>query len=79
MILANVIYSCIVMATVIAIVNYNHIVITIINYNSKTFKVQATGPLLSPGDRNWQLICPNCLAGKDMQVFSTIHCLGFSH
>ncbi len=53
MILTNVIYSFIVMATVITIVNYNHTVITIVNYDHtvitilnyapKTFIVQATG------------------------------------
>jgi hypothetical protein len=37
-----VIYSVIVLATVIMIVNYNHTVITIVNYNQKTFIVQAT-------------------------------------
>ncbi len=42
MILANVIYSFIVMATVITIVNYDRTGITIINYNHKTFIVQAT-------------------------------------
>ncbi len=42
-ILANVIYSFIVMATVIIIVNYDHTIITIVNYNLKTFIVQATG------------------------------------
>jgi hypothetical protein len=43
MILANVIYSFIVMGTVISIVNYNHTVIMIVNYDPKTFIVQATG------------------------------------
>jgi hypothetical protein len=42
MILANVIYSFMVMATVITMVNYDCTVITIINYNPKTFIVQAT-------------------------------------
>jgi hypothetical protein len=42
MILANVIYSFIVMATVITIVNYNRTVIMILNYDPKTFIVQAT-------------------------------------
>jgi hypothetical protein len=42
MILANVIYSLIVMATVITIVNYNHTVIRIVNYDPITFIVQAT-------------------------------------
>jgi hypothetical protein len=43
MILAIVIYSFIVMATVIMIINYDHSGITIINYDPKTFIVQATG------------------------------------
>ncbi len=43
MILANVIYSFIVMAIVIMIVNYDHTVITIINYDPKTFIVQVSG------------------------------------
>jgi hypothetical protein len=46
MILANVIDSFIVMATVIKIINYDRTVttvITIITYNPKTFIVQATG------------------------------------
>ncbi len=38
-----VIYSFIVLATVITIVNYDHTVIMIINYDRKTFIVQATG------------------------------------
>ena len=42
MILANVIYCFIVMATVITIVNYNRTEIMIINYDPKTFIVQAT-------------------------------------
>jgi hypothetical protein len=42
-IVANVIYSFIVMATVINIVNYDCTVITIVNYDPKTFIVQATG------------------------------------
>ncbi len=42
MILANVIYSFIVMATVIMIINYDRTVIMIVNYNPKTFIVQAT-------------------------------------
>jgi hypothetical protein len=42
MILANVIYSFIVMATVITMVNYNCTVIAIINYIPKTFIAQAT-------------------------------------
>jgi hypothetical protein len=37
------IYSFIVLATVIMIVNYDHSVITIVNYNHKTLVVQATG------------------------------------
>ncbi len=37
-----VIYSVIVLATVIMIVNYDCTVITIVNYNHKTFIVQAT-------------------------------------
>jgi hypothetical protein len=41
-----VIYSFIVLATVIMIVNYNSAVITIVNYYPKTFIVQATGPML---------------------------------
>jgi hypothetical protein len=45
MILANVIYSFIVMATVIMIVNDNCTVNTIVNYDPKTFIVQATGGL----------------------------------
>ncbi len=45
-----VIYSFIVLATVIRIVNYNCTAIMIINYNHKTFIVQATG------GRNWLLI-----------------------
>ena len=54
MILANVIYSFIVMATVVTIINYDHTVITIENYDPKTFIEQATGStkmyfLLSPG------------------------------
>ncbi len=31
------------MATVITIVNYDHIVVTVVNYDPKTFIVQATG------------------------------------
>ncbi len=50
MILANVIYSFIVMAIVIMIVNYDHTVITIINYDPKTFTAQATGLGISA---NW--------------------------
>ncbi len=50
MILANVIYSFIVMAIVIMIVNYDHTVITIINYDPKTFTVEATGLGISA---NW--------------------------
>jgi hypothetical protein len=42
MILANVIYSFIVMATVITIINYDCTVITIVTYDPKTFIVQAT-------------------------------------
>jgi hypothetical protein len=41
-ILANVVYSFVVMATVIMIVNYNCTVITIVNYDSKTFIAHAT-------------------------------------
>jgi hypothetical protein len=41
-ILANVIYSFIVMTTVIMIINDDCTVITIINYDPKTFIVQAT-------------------------------------
>ncbi len=37
-----VIYSFIVLATVITIVNYNPTVIMIVNYDGKTFIVQAT-------------------------------------
>jgi hypothetical protein len=37
-----VIYSFIVLATVMMIVNYNSAVITIVNYDRKTFIVQAT-------------------------------------
>jgi hypothetical protein len=36
-------FSFIVMATVITIINYDHIVITIVNFDPKTFIVQATG------------------------------------
>jgi hypothetical protein len=43
MILANVIYSFIVMATVITIINYDCTVIMIVTYDPKTFIVQATG------------------------------------
>jgi hypothetical protein len=46
MMLTNVIYSFIVMATVITIVNYDCTVIMIVNYNPKTFIVQATGQCL---------------------------------
>ncbi len=38
-----VIYSFIVLAIVIKIVNFDHTVFTIVNYNCKTFIVQATG------------------------------------
>ncbi len=38
-----IIYSFIVLATIITIVNYDRTLITIINYNPKTFIVQATG------------------------------------
>jgi hypothetical protein len=38
-----IIYSFLVLATVIMIVNYDHTVITIVNYVHKTFIVQATG------------------------------------
>ncbi len=38
-----VIYSFIVLVTVITIVNYNHTVLMIINYDRKTFIVQAIG------------------------------------
>jgi hypothetical protein len=38
-----VIYSFIVLATVIMIVNCNRTVITIVNYDRKTFIIQATG------------------------------------
>jgi hypothetical protein len=48
MILANVIYSFLVMATVITIVNYDHTVILIVIYNPKTFLVQATVCAPSP-------------------------------
>jgi hypothetical protein len=41
-----IIYSFIVLATVIMIVNYDHIVITIVNYDRKTFKVHATGVIV---------------------------------
>jgi hypothetical protein len=41
-----IIYSFIVLATVIKILNYNHTAITIINYDRKTFIVQATGKIL---------------------------------
>jgi hypothetical protein len=41
-----VIYSFIVLATVIMIINYNHTVIMIVNYDRKTFIVQATGLFL---------------------------------
>jgi hypothetical protein len=37
-----IIYSFIVLATVIMIINYNHTVITIVNYDPKPFIVQAT-------------------------------------
>ncbi len=47
MILANVIYSFIMMATVITIVNYDRTVITIVNYDPKTFIVQATGAVFT--------------------------------
>ncbi len=53
-----VIYSFIALATVIAIVNYDRSVITIVNYDPKTFIVQATGPMLPPGGRKWQLVYP---------------------
>jgi hypothetical protein len=43
MILANIIYSFIVIATVIMIINNDCNVITIVNYGHKTFIVQATG------------------------------------
>jgi hypothetical protein len=43
MMLANVIYSFIVMATVIMIVKYDRTVFTIVSYDPKTFIVQATG------------------------------------
>jgi hypothetical protein len=43
-----VIYSFVVLATVITIVNYDHTVIMIINYNRKTFIVQATGGSMGP-------------------------------
>jgi hypothetical protein len=42
-----VIYSFIVVATVIMIINYNRIVIMILNYDHKTFIVQATGVLIN--------------------------------
>jgi hypothetical protein len=42
-----VIYSFIVVATVIMIINYNRIVIMIVNYDHKTFIVQATGVLIN--------------------------------
>jgi hypothetical protein len=38
-----VIYSFIVLATVIIIINYARIAISIVNYDCKTFIVQATG------------------------------------
>jgi hypothetical protein len=38
-----VIYSFIVLATVIMVINYDRTVITIVNYDHKTFIVQATG------------------------------------
>ncbi len=41
-----IIYSFIVLAIVIMIVNYDHIVITIVNYDRKTFIVQATGVIV---------------------------------
>jgi len=46
MILANVMYSFIVMATVITIVNYDCTVITMVNYDPQTFIVQATGVVI---------------------------------
>jgi len=48
MILANVIYSLIVLATVITIVNNDYIVITIVNYDRKTFIVLATDVVANP-------------------------------
>jgi hypothetical protein len=41
MIITNVIYSFIEMATVITIINYDHTEIMIVNYDPKTFIVQA--------------------------------------
>jgi hypothetical protein len=38
-----VIYSFILLATVITIINYDHTVITIMNYDNKSFIVKATG------------------------------------
>jgi hypothetical protein len=42
-----VIYSFLVLATVITIINYDRTVITIVNYDPKTFIVQATDWSLS--------------------------------
>jgi hypothetical protein len=41
------IYSFIVLATVIMVLNYDHTVITIVNYDRKTFIVQVTDPKLT--------------------------------
>jgi hypothetical protein len=42
-----IIYSFIVLATVIMIINYDHTAITIVNYDRKTFIVQATDLVVS--------------------------------
>jgi hypothetical protein len=54
MILANVIYSFIVMATFILIVNYDRTVIRIVNYDLKTFIVKATGISMGVDVAQWK-------------------------
>ncbi len=50
-------HNFIVLATVIAIVNYDHTVNTIVNYGRKTFIVQATGDRICHRNVSKLLFC----------------------
>jgi hypothetical protein len=75
MILANVIYSFKIMATVIMIVNYNHTVIMIVNYNPKTFIVQATvdSVAFSDGSEKYTQLVYVCLQMHNLFDHSWYH------
>ncbi len=69
-----IIYSFIVLASVIMIVNYNHIVITIVNYDRKTFIVQATGVIVGELFFHWQrgIIFPSVCPWQVLRAWSNV-------